>query len=202
MREYDDLFDWYTSNRGADIGLAAIEALVENLPQGARVLDAGCGTGIPHGRWLASRGFDVYGVDSSARMIEAFRRNVPDARAEHARIQDSRLFGTTFHAALAWGVLFHLDESEQRLVIGKLAQALLPGGRLLFTSGEERGVREGTMDGTLFRYTSLGAPQYEALLTEHGLRLESATSDPFENFSYVAVRPEARSSRGRRRVRQ
>src|SRR5688572_11540066 len=48
-----------------------LEALASLLPDGARVLDLGCGPGLA-ARWLERR-FDVVGVDLSERQIAAAR---------------------------------------------------------------------------------------------------------------------------------
>lgn len=55
-----------------------LQALRTQLPDGARVLDLGCGAGVPVARRLAER-FDVTGVDISRRQIELARENVPNA---------------------------------------------------------------------------------------------------------------------------
>jgi 2-polyprenyl-3-methyl-5-hydroxy-6-metoxy-1,4-benzoquinol methylase len=44
------------------------------LPRAARVLDLGCGAGVPGARELASRGFAVTGIDISPVQIERARR--------------------------------------------------------------------------------------------------------------------------------
>ena len=49
------------------------------LPDGARVLDVGCGTGVPVDAYLVAQGFTVTGVDLSYRIIELARVNVPVA---------------------------------------------------------------------------------------------------------------------------
>src|SRR6187549_742162 len=48
------------------------------LGPGSRVLDLGCGAGIPSTKWLAER-FDVTGIDVSDGQVDAARRNVPEA---------------------------------------------------------------------------------------------------------------------------
>jgi trans-aconitate methyltransferase len=58
------------------------------LASGARVLDLGCGPGLPSTQVLAGR-FDVTGVDISEVQLDAARRNVPEAsflRADVAEI--------------------------------------------------------------------------------------------------------------------
>jgi SAM-dependent methyltransferase len=59
--------------------LAAGEWLVERLPPGARVLDVGCGTGLPTARRLVDAGFKVTGIDISEGMLQLSRQNVPEA---------------------------------------------------------------------------------------------------------------------------
>ena len=48
------------------------------LPKNAKVLDAGCGAGIPVARILGER-FDVTGVDFSEAQIKLAKENVPNA---------------------------------------------------------------------------------------------------------------------------
>jgi SAM-dependent methyltransferase len=64
--------------RGADlVGEARlIDAMV---PRGARILDAGCGTGRVGGH-LASAGHDVIGVDLDPELIAAAREDHPESR--------------------------------------------------------------------------------------------------------------------------
>ena len=60
--------------------LAAGAWLIERLPPGSRVLDVGCGTGIPTARQLADAGHRVTGVDISDGMLALARRDVPGGR--------------------------------------------------------------------------------------------------------------------------
>ncbi|NWJ69683.1 methyltransferase domain-containing protein, partial [Pseudonocardia sp. ICBG1122] len=50
--------------------LAALEWLTARLPEGARVLDIGSGTGKPAAAHLVKAGCTVTGIDTSATMIE------------------------------------------------------------------------------------------------------------------------------------
>ncbi|MBJ3763205.1 magnesium protoporphyrin IX methyltransferase [Maribius pontilimi] len=61
--------------------------MLGRLPEdltGARVLDAGCGTGAM-AQELARRGADVVGVDISPRLIAIARRRMPEDLGEHVR---------------------------------------------------------------------------------------------------------------------
>lgn len=57
--------------------LTAGEWLLERLPPGSRVLDAGCGMGTPTTRRLIDAGHEVIGVDISDEMLHPARRAVP-----------------------------------------------------------------------------------------------------------------------------
>ena len=48
---------------------ACIEKAISLLPPHARVLDVGCGTGVPVSQMLSNAGLEVYGFDISPKMI-------------------------------------------------------------------------------------------------------------------------------------
>src|SRR5262245_21044946 len=56
-----------------------LQEMIARLPDAARVLDLGCGAGVPVAHRLTERGFDVVGVDGSVEQIKLARRNVPNA---------------------------------------------------------------------------------------------------------------------------
>src|SRR4249920_253252 len=57
-----------------------LRRLAPRLAPGARVLDLGCGNGVPVARELARLGFEVTGVDLSPVQITRARALVPGAR--------------------------------------------------------------------------------------------------------------------------
>ncbi|HVK06161.1 MAG TPA: methyltransferase domain-containing protein, partial [Armatimonadaceae bacterium] len=84
-RGYDAMAEQYLASKDQEDPhfLAALKSLSVGLPQGAPVLDLGCGAGLPATRFLARRGFAVTGVDVSARQLELARLHVPEAAAFH-----------------------------------------------------------------------------------------------------------------------
>ena len=109
----------------------------KSLPDGAAVLDLGCGTGVPITKTLIDRGFDVYGIDASPSIIAAFRARFPTIPVECAAVEDSDFFGRAFEGVVAWGLFFLLDADAQRRLIAKIAAVLPRGGRLLFTATQQ-----------------------------------------------------------------
>ena len=74
--------------------------LHDHVQSGARILDIGCGAGIPLTLAL-SKTFDVTGVDISARQIELARGNVPAARFIHGDVSALDFAPASFDAAVA-----------------------------------------------------------------------------------------------------
>ncbi|MFD3837355.1 class I SAM-dependent DNA methyltransferase [Streptomyces sp. NPDC058642] len=112
--------------------VAAAEWLIRSLPAGARVLDLGCGTGIPTARQLADGGLDVVGVDLSDRMVTLARRQVPTGTFHRADIADLRPGGPRdlgrFDAVAAFFSLLMLERAEIPLAVRTIHHLLVPGG--------------------------------------------------------------------------
>ncbi|MEU6081478.1 class I SAM-dependent methyltransferase [Streptomyces sp. NPDC047108] len=62
--------------------------LAEALPAGSRVLDVGCGTGLPTAAQLTEAGHRVVGIDLSPTMVKLARDNVPAAEFRVADLAD------------------------------------------------------------------------------------------------------------------
>ncbi|MEU6844903.1 class I SAM-dependent methyltransferase [Streptomyces sp. NPDC046716] len=105
------------------------------VPAGARVLDAGCGTGRVMIR-LAELGYDCVGIDLDASMLDVARAQAPQLpwfRTDLAAF-DPALLGVDadFDLVVAAGnVMPLLTPGTESTVVGRLAAALRPGGLLV-----------------------------------------------------------------------
>lgn len=106
------------------------------LPRGARILDAGCGTGRVGGA-LAARGHHVTGVDLDTELLAAARIDHPDSRwmsgnLETLELRDASGNRQTFDGVIAAGnVLAFVAPGTAGTVLASLAAHLAPGGRLV-----------------------------------------------------------------------
>ncbi|MEU4199794.1 class I SAM-dependent methyltransferase [Streptomyces sp. NPDC045470] len=120
--------------------LAAAARLVAALPPGSRVLDVGCGTGLPTARQLTDAGHTVVGVDLSPSMVALARDNVPAARFHQldiADLRDGRLGGPgSFDGAVAFFSLLMLPRAEIPYTLRMLHTLLKPGGLLALSMVE------------------------------------------------------------------
>ncbi|MGI5379681.1 class I SAM-dependent DNA methyltransferase [Streptomyces sp. CA-251387] len=112
--------------------VASAEWLIRSLPAGARVLDLGCGTGIPTALQLAEAGLRVVGVDLSDGMVALARKNVPAGEFHRADIADLRPGGRRdlgrFDAVAAFFSLLMLPRAEIPLALRTVHHLLAPGG--------------------------------------------------------------------------
>ncbi|MHB9862056.1 class I SAM-dependent DNA methyltransferase [Streptomyces sp. YIM S03343] len=120
--------------------VAAVEWLVGELSDGARVLDLGCGTGLPTARQLADGGLDVVGVDLSGGMVDLARKQVPEATFHQLDIADLRVSGPVdlgrFDAVAAFFSLLMLPRAEIPLALGTVHHLLRPGGLFVLSMVE------------------------------------------------------------------
>jgi SAM-dependent methyltransferase len=108
----------------------------ESLPfKGGRVLDLGCGAGIPVARDLVALGHTVVGVDGSMQQIVRARRAVPAATFIEADICEVEFEAASFDAVGAFYSITHIPPAEQGQLISKIALWLKPGGRLIASFG-------------------------------------------------------------------
>ncbi|HSR50331.1 MAG TPA: class I SAM-dependent methyltransferase [Acidobacteriota bacterium] len=164
------------------IGVATVRRWAKTLPRGATVLDLGCGCGMPISGALLEDGFQVYGVDASPSLIQAFRSRFPQAHVACETVAESAFYGREFHGVVAVGLMFLLNAEEQRDLIAKVALALVPGGRFLFSAPVETGTWRDVLTGR--QSLSLGAEAYQEAISEAGLSLIAEPVDEGENHYY------------------
>src|SRR5688500_14252489 len=137
---YEAVANIYIAGRGTrahvgdSIGAGVVKAWAATFPPGATLLDLGSGPGEPSTRILQEAGLSTYAVEASATMVAAVRERLPGVPIERNTVEASEFFNRTFSGVLAWGLLFLLEPAAQALVIEKVARALEPKGRFLFTA--------------------------------------------------------------------
>ncbi|MER5601424.1 class I SAM-dependent methyltransferase [Streptomyces sp. NPDC002265] len=124
-RRYDEAF------RQKDGRLSAGAWLIASLPPGSRVLDLGCGTGLPTTRRPADAGLEVVGVDLSPGMLRLARKSVPGATFHRLGLADLRPAGPHDlgrFAVAAFFSLLLLSRAEIPLALRTVRHLLVPGG--------------------------------------------------------------------------
>ena len=117
-----------------------VDELADRLPEGARVLDLGCGNGAKISR-LAGR-FEVTGVDISERQLELARAAAPGASFVQADFGGLDVPAESFDAVTALYSIVHVPRDEQPALFARILGWLKPGGLFLASlshvGGEDR----------------------------------------------------------------
>lgn len=108
--------------------------LMSRLPDGARVLELGCGSGVPDTQLLAER-FRVTGVDISSEQIRRARANVPIADFIQADFTRLELEPASFEAVAAFCSFNHVPRDLLSGLFHRIHSWLAPDGLFLTALG-------------------------------------------------------------------
>lgn len=169
--------------------------LFGGLPPGARVLDLGCGCGVPDCSLLAER-FDVLGVDLSDRQIERARRLVDRARFLRADMTELDFPAATFDAIICLYALIHIPLVEQRPLLERIRRWLAPEGWFIVVTGHDalEGFENDWLGsgGTMF-WSHSDAATYRRWLEQAGFEVTDQRFIPESGSGHELFRARARS---------
>ena len=172
---YDQMADryeqWAASIEG-DPRDRMIAELTRRLPIGGRLLDLGCGSGVPSTKVLAER-FDVVGVDFSTAQIAKARVNVPTAEFLVADLTEVEFPDASFNAVTSFYALDHVPRELHATVFGRVARWLVPGGLFLASTGyKDEADWTGEWLGVTTYFNSHAPDVTRRLLADVGFELE------------------------------
>jgi SAM-dependent methyltransferase len=110
------------------------DELVARLPEGARVVELGCGNGTEETRVLAER-FRLTGVDLSAEQLKRARRRVPGAEFLQADFTSVTFDEASVEAVAAFYSLNHVPRELLPELFARIRGWLVPGGLFLASLG-------------------------------------------------------------------
>ncbi len=149
-----------------------LELLLPCLATGSRVLDLGCGAGVPVAAALA-REHRVVGVDFSAEQIRRARANVPGVEFIESDLMAVEFSDASFEAIVAFYSLFHLPREEHEELLRRVHRWLAPGGHLLatVTRVREDAYTEDGFFGVRMYWSNWGCEDYVQMLEALGFEL-------------------------------
>ena len=168
---YDRIAAEYAALRDLDASLPFLERLNAALVPGSRVLDLGCGAGVPVDRWLIDRGHRVVGLDISDAMLDLARRNVPEAdyrQRDMAALADGEF---AVDAVVSFFAMFHLDRRRHRDFLRRIRSYLSVGGLLLVTTGRSDWEGEEDFLGVPMQWSHFDQAANRQLIADSGMEI-------------------------------
>lgn len=169
------LLAWHTQTMANDFRRVGLWAWLEaHIPQGVRVLDAGCGTGYMLVK-LGERGNPAVGIDFEAELVtfagELMARKGWQIPVHQAGLGEGKLaqWGT-FERVLCLDVLEHIEDDTSALA--ELRDVLADGGQILLSVPSMRWLY-GARDQQIGHYRRYSRADVRALAGRAGLRVQS-----------------------------
>lgn len=149
-----------------------LQLLLERLTTGSKILDIGCGSGVPITKSLA-KGHEVTGVDISPKQIERARTMVPEATFLEGDIMEVSFPHEVFDAVVSFYAIIHIPREEHMELLGRVRRMLRKGGLLLATLGSDAwtATEEYEPFGVAMHWSHYGPEEYKRMLSEVGFRV-------------------------------
>ena len=170
---YNQIANQYLTTRTADSDdVRLLSDFIELLAPNAKILDAGCGAGIPISRLLAE-GFEVTGVDFSEAQIELAKKNVPNAKFLCEDMTKLKFLENTFDGICSYYAIIHIPREEHQLLLMNFYHMLKTGGVTLLCLGAENlidDIDENYLGARMY-WSHYDTDTYLKMLKEYGFAL-------------------------------
>lgn len=167
-----------------------LRRLARRVAPGSRVLDLGCGNGIPATREMAKT-WKVTGVDLSPVQVERARALVPGATFVCGDMTGVEFPDASFDAVVAFYSIINVPVEEHPALFARIARWLVPGGWLLAVVGRDpwtgiepdfRGVK-----GVPMYWSHADVHRYRSWLAEAGFAVAEEGRQPEKGVPGYAV---------------
>ena len=203
---YDNIADWYLewTESQRSPRESYIDKLLKNVPVSPRILELGCGSGVPITRMLLDRGAQVVANDLSSKQISMAKQRCLEATFVPGDMTALTFEDGSFDGVVSFYAIFHLPRAEQKGMLAKILSWMKPGGVFvlnLATVDEEE--IHGEMMGNGMFWSSYNVEDSKAIVRDVGFevleaevleagdgKLEESDPDCGVKFMWVVARKE------------
>jgi ubiquinone/menaquinone biosynthesis C-methylase UbiE len=134
---YDKIAEEYLADRQAFDHVKELEEFASLLPKNAKVLDVGCGAGIPVAKFLVKSGFEVVGIDFSEKMLRLARKNMPQTTFIRKDMTRLDFADNSFDGLTAFYSIIHVPREKHSLLFKSFNRILKPNGIMIVCMGPD-----------------------------------------------------------------
>ncbi len=131
-RGYNKIASKYNEERSIYNNSKELEYFLQLLPCNAKVLDVGCGAGVPVAQFLVANGCNVIGIDISANMLELAKKQVPEAKFIEQDMIQPIFPNESFDGIISLYAIFHVAKEEHLSLFQNFYRILKKRGILHF----------------------------------------------------------------------
>ena len=145
----------------------------DHAAPGERVVELGCGTGVPVGRLLSDR-YDYEGVDASKEMLGMARAALPGVTLTNADVSSVDFPTRSLGAVVSFYAVSHIPRERHAGLFASIARWLRAGGVFVgnLTSRDDPGSLDTYwLDAGPMRWSGFDKAANEGLLAAAGLRV-------------------------------
>ncbi|WEL23374.1 class I SAM-dependent methyltransferase [Candidatus Nanohalovita haloferacivicina] len=165
-----------------------MESLFDGIPSESKILDLGCGTGLPFDRFLVEKDHQVTGVDISEKHVEMARENVPEADFLQGDFFENDFGENSFDAVVSFYAIFHIPREEHFDLFKKIREWISDEGAILITLGpDEMDDFEGEIGGQEMVWSSYSAEKNVELLEKAGFEIITTYTEDYREETHFWV---------------
>jgi ubiquinone/menaquinone biosynthesis C-methylase UbiE len=169
---YDKIAFEYHSERNNFDNIIELKKFTNLLKPRAKILDVGCGAGVPVTKHLVDEGFTVTGIDISESMLSLAKKHVPNAQFFKVDMSELDFPDDSFDGIVSFYAIIHLPREKHALLFKKFQQILKPGGLILTTLGHSDWEELGEYYGVKMFWSHYGPEKSMELVRDAGFEIK------------------------------
>ena len=131
---YNKIAQKYNKQRKLYQSKPLLLKFLKYVPKNPKVLDLGCGAGIPVSKFLVDNGCKVVGIDFSDGMLKLARKNVPAARFIKMDITKIKFKENSFDGAVSFYSIIHIPREYHLKIYVNLHKILKPNAIIMLNA--------------------------------------------------------------------
>lgn len=161
---------------------------LSNLTSGNKVLDLGCGIGMPFDKFLSENGWKLTGIDIAENHVEKARQNIPSAEFKQGDFFDLEFDQGEFDAIVSFYAIFHIPREEHSKLLNKMKDWIKEDGAILITMGAEKmDMMEGDIGGEEMLWSSYSAKKNKELVEEAGFNIVESYQEGWREETHLWI---------------